>query len=90
MYAIIKLYIKYNNIISQFFDSHIGLRQGDTSSPILYMLFVKDMINSIKVRVLKKNVTMEFSYFLHIEFVATKIKIFSRKCLIFFLFLLKT
>ena len=47
MYAMVKLCIKYNNNFSQFFDSHIGLKQGDPSSPILFMLFVNDMIDSI-------------------------------------------
>ena len=47
MYASVKLCIKYNNTFSQFFDSHIGLKQGDPSSPILFMLFVNDMIDSI-------------------------------------------
>ena len=47
MYASVKLCIKYNNTFSQFFNSHIGLKQGDPSSPILFMLFVNDMIDSI-------------------------------------------
>ena len=47
MYVSVKLCIKYDNTFSQFFDSHIGLKQGDPSSPILVMLFVNDMIESI-------------------------------------------
>ena len=47
MYATVKLCVKYNNTFSQFFDSHIGLKQGDPSSPILFMLFVNDMLQQI-------------------------------------------
>ena len=47
MYATVKLYIKYKNSFSHFFDSQIGLKQGDPSSPILFMLFVNDMIDSV-------------------------------------------
>ena len=47
MYSTVKLCIKYKNSFSQFFDSHIGLKQGDPSSPILFMLFVNDMIDCI-------------------------------------------
>ena len=45
MYSTVKLCIKHKNSFSQFFDSHIGLKQGDPSSPILFMLFVNDMID---------------------------------------------
>ena len=47
MYVSVRLCIKYDNTFSQFFDSHIGLKQGDPSFPILFMLFVNDMIESI-------------------------------------------
>lgn len=47
MYATVKLCIKYNNSFSQFFDSQIGLKQGDPSSPTIFMLFVNDMIDSV-------------------------------------------
>ena len=47
MYATVKLCIKYKNSFSHFFYSQIGLKQGDPSSPILFMLFVNDMIDSI-------------------------------------------
>ena len=47
MYSTVKLCIKYKNSFSQFFDSHTGLKQGDPSSPVLFMLFVNDMIDCI-------------------------------------------
>lgn len=47
MYNTVKLCIKYKSSFSQFFDSHIGLKQGDPSSPLLFMLFVNDIIDNI-------------------------------------------
>ena len=47
MYTTVKLCVKYNNTFSQFFNSYIGLKQGDPSSPLLFMLFVNDMLQHI-------------------------------------------
>ena len=47
MYSTVKLCIKYNSSFSQIFDSYIGLKQGDPSSPLLFMLFVNDIANNI-------------------------------------------
>ena len=47
MYTTVKLCVKYNNTFSQFFDSYVGLKQGDPSSPLLFMLFVNDMLQHI-------------------------------------------
>lgn len=47
MYTTVRLCIKYKSSYSQFFTSHIGLKQGDPSSPLLFMLFVNDIIDSI-------------------------------------------
>ena len=47
MYTTVKLYVKYNNTFSQFSNSHIGLKQGDPSSPLLFMLFVNDVLQHI-------------------------------------------
>ena len=43
IYTTVKLCVKYNKTFSQCFDSHIGLKQCDPSSPILFMLFVNDI-----------------------------------------------
>ena len=47
MYTTVKLCIRYKSSFSQFFSSHIGLKQGDPSSPLLFMLFVNDIVNNI-------------------------------------------
>lgn len=47
MYSRVKSCIKFNSSFSDFFDTHIGLKQGDPSSPLLFMLFVNDLNNSI-------------------------------------------
>ena len=49
MYTTVKLCIRYKSSFSQFFTSHIGLKQGDPSSPLLFMLFVNDIVNNINV-----------------------------------------
>ena len=47
MYATVKLCVTYNNTFSPFFESYIGLKQGDPSSPLLFMLFVNDMLQHV-------------------------------------------
>ena len=47
MYSTVKLCIKYNSSFSQFLDSYIGLKQGDPSSSLLFMLLVNDIANNI-------------------------------------------
>ena len=47
MYNTVKLCVRYKSSFSQFFDSYIGLKQGDPSSPLLFMLFVNDIIDNI-------------------------------------------
>ena len=43
MYASVKSCIKYSNRYSEFFDISIGLRQGQTSSPAFFALFLEDL-----------------------------------------------
>ena len=47
MYTTVKLCIRYKTSFSQFFTSYIGLKQGDPSSPLLFILFVNDIVNNI-------------------------------------------
>ena len=47
MYNTVKSCIRYKSTLSGFFDSHIGLKQGDPSSPLMFMLFINDITDSI-------------------------------------------
>ena len=43
MYSTVKSCVKNGNLLSDFFDYTIGLRQGETISPILVSLFLEDV-----------------------------------------------
>lgn len=47
MYTIVKSCIKYHSSQSQFLTSNIGLKQGDPSSPLLFMFFINDITQNI-------------------------------------------
>jgi len=47
MYASVKSCVRFNNEFSEYFDSDVGLKQGDPSSPLLFMLFVNDILDNI-------------------------------------------
>ena len=47
MYSCIRSCIRYKGKYSQFFYSFTGLKQGDPSSPLLYMMFVNDIMDNI-------------------------------------------
>ena len=39
----VKAFVKVNNITSPTFDSHVGLKQGEIMSPLLFSLFIDDI-----------------------------------------------
>ena len=47
MYNTVKSCVKYKSSYSNFFASNVGLKQGDPSSPLLFMLFVNDIVENI-------------------------------------------
>ena len=47
MYTTVKSCIRFKSTYSSFFNSYAGLKQGDPSSPLLFMLFVNDIIDNI-------------------------------------------
>ena len=47
MYQVVKACIRYKLSISQLFSSEIGLKQGDPSSPLLFMFFINDITQNI-------------------------------------------
>ena len=47
MYSVVKSYIKYNQLKSEFIESNIGVKQGDPASSILCLFFLNDILNSI-------------------------------------------
>ena len=47
MYDVVKACIRYNSTHSNFLNSYIGLKQGDPTSPLLFMFFINDLIENI-------------------------------------------
>ena len=43
----VKSCIKYKSFLSEFFYSHMGLKQGDPSSPLIFMMFINDIVDNI-------------------------------------------
>ena len=47
MYSTVKACIRYNQSYSDFIDSNFGVKQGDPSSPMLFMMFINDLNENI-------------------------------------------
>ena len=49
MYATVRSFIKHNHQLSNTMTSNLGVKQGDPSSSILFMMFVNDIVTSINI-----------------------------------------
>ena len=47
MYTVVKSCVRYTSSYSTFFSSNVGLKQGDPCFPLLFMLFVNDIVDNI-------------------------------------------
>ena len=47
MYRVVKSAVKYNGIISNNINSQLGVKRGDPSSSLLFMMFVNDTLANI-------------------------------------------
>ena len=47
IYNTVKSCVRYKSSYSTFFSSTVGLKQGDPSLPLLFMLFVNDIVHNI-------------------------------------------
>ena len=48
MYQNVKSQVRVNGVLSELFDCHLGVRQGESLSPFLFSLFVNDMEQELK------------------------------------------
>ena len=47
MYKVVRSCIRFKSTLSGFLNSNIGLKQGDPSSPLMFMLFINDIVQHI-------------------------------------------
>ena len=45
MYSVVKACIRYNCRYSEFIDSYMGVKQGDPSSPMMFIININQCIN---------------------------------------------
>ena len=49
MYQSVKACVRYKNVSSSFFNIHSGVKQGGPLSPVLFILFINDLLVSTSV-----------------------------------------
>ena len=64
MYTVVRSCVRYNHSQSEYFISNIGLKQGDPSSPLLFMFFVNDLAQNINTDLDGNHTINELKYFL--------------------------
>ena len=47
MYEVVKVCVRSTPNLSDFFESYVGVKQGEPLSPFLYIIFIDDMANEI-------------------------------------------
>ena len=65
MYSSVRSAIKYNRITSKCINSYLGVKQGDPSSSLLFMMFVNDIMSNILVNTDVQGILsmMRFNFF---------------------------
>ena len=48
MYSVVRSVIKHNSKLSNSIHSHLGVKQGDPSSSLLFMMFINDIVTSVR------------------------------------------
>ena len=64
MYSTVKQCVRYNGNMSDFFSSHIGLKQGDPSLSLMFIMFVNDILSCINTDLDGIFTVESFVYFL--------------------------
>src|SRR5689334_15903542 len=48
LYESVESCVQLGSSLTEFFNIEVGLRQGDTLSPILYIIFIDGLINAVR------------------------------------------
>jgi hypothetical protein len=51
MYNVVRSCVRHKNSKSQFINSHIGIKQGDPSSSLMFLFFLNDIVDSINTNI---------------------------------------
>ena len=62
MYQDTRCRIKFSNEFGSEFSSHCGVKQGDVLIPLLFSLFIDDLVTNLKFSVVIKNISVNSIY----------------------------